>query len=163
MFELSETRNTTLNFIAASAEYNGVYYCVVSKVGLSRQSLNAVYRYGGSPSSVFVVEPSFAEATQSSFQTLTCQTDPSLSQPPDIQWLFNPRNKTHYNIGNHEYAPYNLHFYNINSVRDTSVLQFVYASAEYDGEYYCEARFSEDRQHNSKSAFYKYSGLSDSE
>ena len=158
MFELSEPRNSTLHFIAASDEYNGDYYCVISKIGLSAESVKAVYRYGGSTSQVFVVEPSF-QPPLSSHQTLTCQTNPSRGETPDIQWFYNPANETHFNIANNEYAPFNLDFYFIMSFGNPSMLQFEYVSADYDGEYYCKAKFSDDQQFNSKTVLYKYSGL----
>ena len=157
MFEISETRNTTLTFNDASHEYDGQYYCIVSKNGLQAESKIAVYRYGGNTSDIFVVEPSFPTFIQSSNQTLTCQTDSSsLEDPPDIHWYYTPDNRTKYNIENNEWVPYNLGFFNIFSERYKSVLELVYASADYNGEYYCVAAFGEERQSFSKSGRFLY-------
>ncbi|KAL5251182.1 hypothetical protein ACHWQZ_G016778 [Mnemiopsis leidyi] len=158
MFEMSEVRNTTISFIYASKEYNGEYYCIVSKNGMSAQSDSAVYRYGGSDSEIFIVQPSFPRATQSTTQTLTCQTDPYLAEKPEIEWFYHKDNKTKYNLNNNEYAPYNLNFFRILSEAEgnKSVLELVYASEKYNGEYYCIAKFSEQRQSSSRSALYNY-------
>ena len=161
MFEMSEVRNSTLSFIYASGEYNGQYYCIVSRNGLSAQSDSAVYSYGGSNTEIiFSVEPSFSSSTQSTNQTLTCQTDSSLSEKPKIEWFYHKDNKTKYNLNNNEYAPYNLKFFNIYTQAEgnRSILELVYASAQYNGEYYCIAKFSEQRQSSSRSAVYNYDG-----
>ena len=160
MFEMSEVRNTTISFIYASKEYNGEYYCIVSRNGLSAQSDSAVYKYGGSDSEIFIVQPSFPSTTQSTTQTLTCQTDPYLTEKPVIEWFYHKDNKTKYNLNNNEYAPYNLKFFHISSEAEgnKSVLELVYASEKYNGEYYCIAKFSEQRQSSSRSAVYNYEG-----
>ena len=159
MFEMSEVRNSTVSFLYASGEYNGDYYCIVSKIGLTAQSDSATYRYGGSDSEIFIVEPSFSSTTQSTTQTLTCQTDDLLVETPEIEWFYHKDNRTKYNLNNNEYAPYNLNLFNIYSegVRK-SVLELVYASENYNGEYYCIAKFSEQKQTSSRSAVYKYAG-----
>ncbi|XP_063688287.1 uncharacterized protein LOC134821464 isoform X2 [Bolinopsis microptera] len=164
MFEMSEVRNSTVSFLYASGEYNGDYYCIVSKIGLTAQSNSATYRYGGSDSETFIVEPSFSSSTQSTTQTLTCQTDDLLAETPEIEWFYHKDNRTKYNLNNNEYAPYNLNLFNIYSegVRK-SVLELVYASENYNGEYYCIAKFSEQKQTSSRSAVYKYAVSEDTD
>ena len=156
MFEMSEVRNSTLYFLYASNEYNGEYYCVVSKNGLSAESERATYIFGGSDSNIFVVEPTFTTATQSTSQTLTCQTSASLNEPPVIEWFYLRDNKTKYSLTDQEYAPYDLSFFNIHTEGYESVLELVYASKDYDGEYYCVAKIDDQRQASSHSAVYIY-------
>lgn len=158
MFELGEVRNSTLEFIYASNEYNGEYYCKVSKNGVSAESKRALYKYGGVDNfSVFVVEPAFTTPTQSSDARLTCQTKETLSSTPTLHWFYNPDNKTKFNISNNEFGKYNLDMFDIKVEGNRSVLEFVYGSVDYDGEYYCIAMV-DTQMFVSRPAPYRYAG-----
>ena len=159
MFDiLAESRNATLDFLDASSVYNGQYYCVLSCNDLREMSPRAVYKFGGNDSSVFITEPTLPTGMQTESQTLTCETDPNAKELPTIEWHFSPDNKTRYNLGANEYAPYNLTFFSIETEDHISKLRLIYASSGYNGEYYCVAMFNDNRQSSSRSASYVYNG-----
>ena len=162
MFDLpKESNGMVLKFLDASSAYNGQYFCEATRGPLKAESNRTTYTFFGSYQTVISVHPSFPTEYQSKTQFLTCEISSALQETGHISWYYNRDNQTKYRLNNAEKSPWpsDITFYVVKSERKKSVLELVYASDEYNGEYYCIVTYGDDKQKASKSAQYKYRGM----